>query len=273
MIRPSSKNLRRFLEAAEGREHKAYQDTNGTWTIGVGHTSVNVHPGLIWSDAQIDAQHDKDVETAIRRLEGVLKPEVILSLNDNQWDALISFVFNLGARKSWTIWKVLNAQAEGWERATVHELNRFVNETAPDGTKRVVAGLTARRAAEAALFLTPDTDSVKAPVAIAAAAPIAPSSGALRDAETPPTQAAPSAQPLAKRPSFLAGIAGLFMGAPALISTILETVLKPVMDAVAPFADRSPQVATAIGWMAAAAAGLVALTVILQALDRQREKN
>lgn len=273
MIRRPTQNLNRFLDTAEGREHEAYQDTNGTWTIGVGSTGVGVYPGLIWTDAQIDAARDADVAVAVSRLERVLKPEVIHSLSDNQWDALVSFAFNLGVKRSWTIWRVLNERAEGWEAATVYQMGRFVNETLPDGTKRVVAGLQARRAAEATLFMTPDPDDVTAPVALAAAAPMAPSSGALRDIETPPTPSAPSAKPLAKRPSFMAGIAGLFMGAPALLGTILDTVLKPVMDAVAPFADRSPQVAAAVGWMATAAAVLVALTVILQAVDRRREKN
>lgn len=271
MIRPAPLCLNDFIDAAEGREREAYRDTNGTWTIGVGHTGLEVQPGLVWTDGQIDAQRDADVAVAISRLEKRLKPHVILSLTDHQYAALISFAFNMGAGSSWKIWKVVNGQAPGWEGDTITELRRFINETLADGSKRVVPGLVNRREAEIKLFCTPEAKLATKAVQLAAEAPMATSSGTLREADTPPTPAEGKA--LAKRPSFLSGIAGLVLGAPVMITTILNNFLKPVMDAIAPFAGQSEHVGRWVGYLAMACAVAVALTVILQALERQKEKH
>lgn len=59
--------LRAQLERFEGRRYRAYPDplTHGEpWTIGVGHTGPEVHEGLEWTDAQIDAALDADIAEA-----------------------------------------------------------------------------------------------------------------------------------------------------------------------------------------------------------------
>ncbi len=37
----------------EAKKNKAYKDTVGVWTIGVGHTGTEVHEGLEWTDQQV----------------------------------------------------------------------------------------------------------------------------------------------------------------------------------------------------------------------------
>jgi lysozyme len=76
----------------EGIRHEAYLDTRGIWTIGVGHTGPEVHRGLIWTDEQIADEFMRDSQWAVRAVNCV-----VASLNQNMFDALVSFTFNVGA--------------------------------------------------------------------------------------------------------------------------------------------------------------------------------
>jgi lysozyme len=77
----------------EGFKNNAYPDpaTGGDpWTIGVGHTGPEVHPGLYWSNEQVlDALH-KDVSSR----EDAINRAVKVKLNQDQFDVLVEFVFN-----------------------------------------------------------------------------------------------------------------------------------------------------------------------------------
>lgn len=95
------------LEKREGKRNKAYKDTKGIWTIGVGHTGPNVYEGLAWTDQQVEDALRDDVKIA----EDCINKYVTVPLTQNQFDALVSFVFNVGTlafRKS-TLLKRLNA--------------------------------------------------------------------------------------------------------------------------------------------------------------------
>lgn len=80
------------LSVREGRRKKAYKDTKGIWTIGVGHTGPEVKEGLEISDAEIDRLLFQDVKWAEDAVNAVKAP-----LNQNMFDALVSFTFNVGA--------------------------------------------------------------------------------------------------------------------------------------------------------------------------------
>lgn len=80
----------------EGVRLKAYRDSVGVWTIGVGHTSAagapKVVPGLTITMDQCNAILAADltpIETAIARA-------VKVDLAQNEFDALVSVVFNIG---------------------------------------------------------------------------------------------------------------------------------------------------------------------------------
>jgi len=94
------------LVAREGFRTSAYPDTKGIWTIGVGHTGPEVREGLVWTSAQIQDALIKDVQTA----EKAINDGVYVPLTQNQFDALVSFVFNVGvgAFTRSTLLKVLN---------------------------------------------------------------------------------------------------------------------------------------------------------------------
>lgn len=94
------------LKLREGSKLKAYKDTKGIWTIGVGHTGPEVVAGLVWTDQQIVDALRKDVYIA----EKAIIDNVKVFLTQNQFDALCSFIFNVGvtAFKNSTLLKVLN---------------------------------------------------------------------------------------------------------------------------------------------------------------------
>jgi lysozyme len=104
-MKTSDNGIKR-IEQREGKRNKAYLDSKGIPTIGVGHTSPNVYIGLVWTDQQIEDALRDDLKTA----ENCVNKYVIVPLTQNQFDALVSFVFNIGVnafRKS-TCLRLLN---------------------------------------------------------------------------------------------------------------------------------------------------------------------
>ena len=95
-----------ILAMREGKRLKAYKDTKGIWTVGVGHTGPEVVEGLCIDDAQCHSLLHFDVATAEKAINDLVK----VPLTQNQFDALVSFVFNVGveAFKRSTLLKVLN---------------------------------------------------------------------------------------------------------------------------------------------------------------------
>jgi lysozyme len=80
----------------EGFKTKAYRDSVGVWTIGVGHTSAagepKVTPGLVISKAQVDEILSRDLV----QYERAVHDAVCAPLTQGQFDALVSFCFNVG---------------------------------------------------------------------------------------------------------------------------------------------------------------------------------
>lgn len=143
-----------LIKQFEGLELEAYQDIAGIWTIGYGHTGADVKPGQIITEAEAEAILKRDLgprEQAVSRLSKV-------ELNQNEFDALVSFVYNVGenAYKGSTARRRLNSG----DRLGAAEALTWWNKATVGGVLRPVAGLTRRRAAERALFLTPTNPAI-----------------------------------------------------------------------------------------------------------------
>lgn len=82
-----------LLHNEEGCVLKAYQDRAKVWTIGWGHTGPEVYDGLVWTQAQADAQFAADLE---QRGSAPVRASVAVPLTPGQFDALSSLVFNIG---------------------------------------------------------------------------------------------------------------------------------------------------------------------------------
>lgn len=129
---------------------KAYPDGGGVWTIGWGHIK-GVKEGDRCTQAQADAWLVEDCANAIAEVNKV----VTVELNQQQFDALVSFEFNTGGLRyvnrqgqlvDSTLLKLLNAG--DWLGAA-----RQFTEWDHDNGKQV-RGLTRRRLREQALFLS-----------------------------------------------------------------------------------------------------------------------
>lgn len=124
---------------------KAYRDAIGKLTIGWGHTNDHgrqFDADSVWSQQECDAEFQNDMvrfEAAVHRL-------VKVPLNQDQFDALVSFAYNCGEGnlEQSTLLKKLNA---GDYDGAAKEFQRW-NKAGG----KVLRGLVRRRASEALLF-------------------------------------------------------------------------------------------------------------------------
>lgn len=137
-----SKTGLHLTEQFEGCKLEAYQDQVGVWTIGYGHTHL-VHAGMTCTQDQAEQWLLEDVQEAA----DAVNHEVVMPLTQNQFDALVDLVFNVGAGNfhTSTLLRMLNIGA--YDRAA----NEFEKWNRAGGIVR--AGLTRRRLAEKDLFL------------------------------------------------------------------------------------------------------------------------
>ena len=131
--------IRRF----EGKSNKAYQDSAGVWTIGYGHTG-GVIKGQTISDDEVERLLAEDVAVA----ENAVNAQN-LNLTQTQFDALVDFVFNLGAGnfQNSTLLKKLKADPND---PTIYD--EFLRWVYAGGVK--LLGLVRRRTDEANLYFT-----------------------------------------------------------------------------------------------------------------------
>lgn len=140
-----------LLALAESLRLKAYLCPAGVWTIGWGETE-GVVPGMVWTKPHADERLCQE----LTRYVGAIRKLCKAAPNDNQLGAFLSLAYNIGltAFKKSTVLRQYNlgnyaAAARAfalWNKATIK------------GKKTELAGLTSRRAAEAALFLQPIED-------------------------------------------------------------------------------------------------------------------
>lgn len=88
-----SENGKLKLVQREDCKLTAYQDIKGIWTIGCGHTGPEVVEGLTISHAQAEAYLFADVAKCEA---GITKACAGVELSQNEFDALVSFAYNIG---------------------------------------------------------------------------------------------------------------------------------------------------------------------------------
>ena len=130
----------------EGLKLKAYDDGGGVWTIGFGTTiypnGIKVKRGDTCTREQAKAYMTYD----LKKFESAVNTAVVVPINQNQFDALVSLTYNIGSKafKNSTLLKKLNV---GDIRGAAAQFDVWIN----DGGK-VVQGLVNRRAVERKSF-------------------------------------------------------------------------------------------------------------------------
>lgn len=132
-----------LIKQYEGCRLAAYRCAAGVWTIGYGHTA-GVHSGMTITQAQADAYLRQDIAKFEGYVNNPAYVPITANLNQNQFDALVSFAFNLGAGN-------LRKLCKGRTAAQIARTMPNYNKAAG----KVLAGLKRRRAAEQALFNKP----------------------------------------------------------------------------------------------------------------------
>jgi len=138
----ASKNGIELIKKYEGCKLNAYLCPANVWTIGYGHTK-NVKEG----DKITQEMAEQLLVNDLQQFENAVNAYCLRALTQNQFDALISFVFNLGsvAFRASTLLKRINANQM--------ELAALEFERWNKAGGKVLEGLTKRRKDEKALFL------------------------------------------------------------------------------------------------------------------------
>ena len=132
-----------LIKKSEGLRLKTYQDAVNVWTIGYGHTDKSIHEGMTITSEEVEkilAQDLKTFETGVTNF-------VKVPITQNQFDALVSFAFNLGlgALGESTLLRKLNSKDY---QGAAAEFGKWVH-----AGKKVLPGLVTRRQSEENLFL------------------------------------------------------------------------------------------------------------------------
>lgn len=131
-----------LIKEFEGCRLTAYKCAAGVWTIGYGHTA-GVSQGMTITQAQADAYLRQDCEKFEKYVNNAAYVPITESLNQNQFDALVSFCYNCGAGN---LKKLCAGRTAAQIAAAMPQYCKAAGKT--------LAGLVRRRAAEVALFNT-----------------------------------------------------------------------------------------------------------------------
>ena len=129
-----------LIKQFEGCRLAAYQCSAGVWTIGYGHTA-SVHKGMKITQAQAEEYLKHDVAKVEKYVNNPSYVPFTDKLNQNQFDALVSFAFNLGQGN---VKKLCTGRVMNQIPSAMQQYCKAAGKTLP--------GLQRRRKAEAALY-------------------------------------------------------------------------------------------------------------------------
>ena len=151
-----AETLIKYFEASNDVKKylKAYQDSGKRWTIGWGNTyNYALNRPVQEGDTITIEQANQFLKKTVNLIKKDIKDIVKVTINNNQFNALISFVFNLGigSLKSSTLLKLLNNGTD--IKIVAAEFAKW-NKIKINGKYVVSNGLVIRRKAESDLFLS-----------------------------------------------------------------------------------------------------------------------
>ena len=144
VMRTSPKGIA-LIKEFEGLRLKAYKCPGGVWTIGYGHTA-GVKPGMVITENQAEEYLKADLIAFEKYLNGLG-----LALNQNQFDALISFIYNVGTGNFSSSTLLRKIKLNPQDNSIIDEFLKWVYSKG-----RVLPGLQRRRLAEMKLYFSND---------------------------------------------------------------------------------------------------------------------
>lgn len=149
MSRNLSENGFNLIKSFEGCKLTAYKclPTEKYYTIGYGHYGSDVTAGMKITEEQAEELLVQDCKKAIKNVNSFMSK---YNFNQNQFDALVSFAFNVGS---------INQLTASGTRTLEQISSKITAYNKSSG--RVIAGLVKRRAKEKELFDTPTSTTVK----------------------------------------------------------------------------------------------------------------
>ncbi|MEO0398898.1 MAG: lysozyme [Pseudomonadota bacterium] len=145
-----------LIKGYEGLRMSAHYTPNEEWTVGYGHTSTARHGMSV-------TEHDAErlLRDDVSPIERLLADTVRAPLNQNEHDALVSLVFNIG-EDNWRRSTTLRKLNEGDKLAAANAMEMWTKARV-NGEVVTLDGLVRRRAAEKSLFLMPTDASLVVP--------------------------------------------------------------------------------------------------------------
>ena len=139
----TSQNGIELIKKFEGCRLETYICPAGVFTIGYGHTGADVKSSMKITQEEAETLLKNDLKAFERGVQRIIKKE----LTQNQFDALVSFAYNLGLEnlKKSTLAKLIN---QGKIKEASSQFERWVYA---NGVK--LNGLIRRRKAEKDLFI------------------------------------------------------------------------------------------------------------------------
>ena len=133
-----------LIKKFEGLRLEAYLCPAGVWTIGYGHTK-GVKKGQVITQLEADNLLKEDLSSFEKGVTSLIKSNI----NQNQFDSLVSFAYNLGLAnlKSSTLLKKVNSNSN--DRTIVDEFIKWIYAGG-----KPLEGLKRRRQAEAYLYFS-----------------------------------------------------------------------------------------------------------------------
>ena len=141
-----SVNCINLIKKWEGCKLESYKCSAGHWTIGYGNTFYEDNTKVKQGDKITQKRAEALLVNLLPKFESIVNKKITISLNQNQFDSLVSYTWNTGG--SDTLFKMINKKASDKEIRTWFE-TKYISANG-----KVLQGLMNRRKEEANLYFT-----------------------------------------------------------------------------------------------------------------------
>ena len=140
----SSVNCINLIKKWEGCKLESYKCSAGHWTIGYGNTFYEDNTKVKQGDKITQKRAEALLVNLLPKFESIVNKKITISLNQNQFDSLVSYTWNTGG--SDTLFSMINKKASDKEIRTWFE-TKYISANG-----KVLQGLVNRRKEEANLY-------------------------------------------------------------------------------------------------------------------------